>query len=364
MNLKRVLLVVAGMAALGCSVHAASGDSITYEIRVIDDKMRPVSGATVWALGQASYYTELKPADLARLVRRYQADADFVFSNSLHGHERVLRTASDGTVMYQRPDKDVHGLARVRTSFAGLKRGFLAVQVDDDAPINAHRKILLKLTPDPIAKVDPRMDEFDRLRALADPGNYVDDPAASGRHLDSKAEARLRELAAELENDGRQDDAAAIYYNLAYLPVAEEARDPSGGNPNGMADYLRFKQLTRGHPQFEYEEIKLKYLGHGLEFMSAKGAPLRREYLAATEKLIHESGERLWPFSYAPLEWAYVNNGEFEAGCRALRRFHDFDPSVMDLKGWTGLVKSFQQHIRGNGGPAKMPCEIAGVPPP
>lgn len=357
-------MLLSGLCALAWSAFAASADSMIYQIRVVDEKMRPVSGATVWVLGQASYHSELQPADLARLVRRYRADADFIFWGSLLGSEWVLRTAPDGTVRYLRPDKDVHGLPRVRTSFAALKRGFLPVQVDDDAPINSSRKILLKLERDSGAKVDPRMDEFDRLRALANPGDDAEDPFATRRGLDPKIDSRLRELAAGLEKDGHLDDAAAIYYNLAYLPGVRSATNPSGENLDGMADYEHFRKLTRGHPQFEYEAMNSKYLGHGLDFMTGKGVELRREYIAATEKLIREHGERLWPFTYGSLEWAYVSNKEFEAGCRALRAFHDFEPAVNSVKNWTGFVADFQKRVRENGGPAKLPCPIAGVPPP
>jgi hypothetical protein len=359
-----MLVMLMAVGALGVAANAASGDSLSYRIRVVDATTRPVAGATVWVLGQAHYRTEFQPADMARMVRRYRADADFILTGSLLGSEWVLRTAPDGTVTYLRTDKDVHGLQRVRTSFAGLKRGFLPVQVDDEAPIHSRREIVIRLKRDPGVKVDPRMDEFDRLRALANPGNDIDDPFATHRSLDPKVDARLRELAAGLEQDGQRDDAAAIYYNLSYLPGVGAAAGPEGENPTGTADYERFRKLTRGHPQFEYEAMKATYLGQGLDFMTAKGAPLRRDYIAATEKLIRQHGERLWPYTHGSLEWAYVSNGEFEAGCRALRAFHDFEPSVNSVKGWTKFVESFQQRVRENGGPAKMPCEIAGVPPP
>jgi hypothetical protein len=360
-------LLVFGVSAFACDTRA---DSVTYEIRVVDEKSRPISGATVWVLGDAFYRTDLRPADLARLVRRYSADVDFIFTSDLHGHLWVLRTAPDGSVQHERPDKDVHGLARVRTSFAGLKRGYHAAQVDDDAPIDSRRQILLRLQRDPAAVVDARMDEFDRIRAAANPGNDVEDPMASRRVLKAQDDKRLRDLAAALENDGRPDDAAAIYHNLAYLPSAKTAvigrniNESAGDGEQRMADFLRFRKLQRGHPQFEYEDMMNSYLGKGMDFMMTKGAPLRRAYIAKTEEMIGKYGERLWPYAYARLSWAYVENREFEAGCRALRAFHDFDPSVSSPENWTRDVERFQDRVRENGGPMKFTCEITGVPPP
>jgi len=380
-SLKPLLFLLPVLIVAGCSAAetpaASAHDSVTYEIRVVDELSRPIAGATVWVLGQATYRTDLRPADLARLVRRYSADVDFIFTGDVHGFEWVLRTGTDGAVRYTRPDKDVHGLPRVRTSFAGLKRGFRPAQVDDDAPNNSRRQILLRLQAESGAAIDPRMDEFDRIRARANPGNDVDDPMATHRKLDREDDTRLRALAAALENDGRPDDAAAIYYNLAYLPSVDGDSEEtsagiaraiinglSGSEPRSIADLERAWLLARGHPMLEYDAMMTTYLGQGLELMSEKGVQQRRAYLAEAEKLIQKYGERLRPYDYGGLEWAHVANGEFEAGCSALRTFHDFDPSIADAKTWTRYVEDFQHQVRQHGGPAKMPCEIEGVPAP
>jgi hypothetical protein len=351
-------------------------DSMTYDIRVVDENSRGIEGATVWVLGDDVMRTDLRPEDLARLVKRYAPDADFVFGNNLHGELLVLRTSRDGTVRLKNEDTEVGGLKRIHASFAGLKRGYLPAQVDDISPNNAHRHIVLRLKRDSTADIDPRMAELDMIRAQA--WQQWRDPMSAERDRTLRElESRLRSLASALEKDGRMDDAAALYYNLAYLPSVDIERNESGvviarGYTNGfddraprrVADRKRAWQLATAHPILEYDAMLDSYKARGLMVMAhAKDAPLREEYIADTEALIRRYGERLWPSVHLLLERAYVANGNFEAGCRSLRARHDFEPSLETAEGWNGLVGLYQAGVKLRGGPAKAECVLADVPP-
>lgn len=363
----------------GAALAGLFKDSVSYDILVIDEQGRQIPHATVWVWGADVKRPDVRPEDLSRLVRRYAADADFVFSGRLHPHLWVLHTGAQGTIRFSQGDTEIHGFKRVRTSFAGLKRGYQPVQVDDDAANNSRRKIVLKLRQDSAADVDPGMEELDLIRALADPGNDEEDPMSGDRDRRLQdANRRLRELAARLEKDGRADDAAAVYYNLAFLPSVDFGRNSAGApvvvgytngfddrNPQRVADRRRARSLGRNHPVLEFETLFESYESRNvLELGLAANSPLRRAYAADIERLIQLRGERLWPRVYAPLEAMYSTERQFAEGCGALRRWHEFEPTYYDTAGWARQLGRFQAGVRMDGGPPDLRCEIPGVPAP
>ena len=185
-------LLILGLGAFAGDADAGpTGDSVTYEIHVVDE-VAPNLGRDGLGHGRRVLSNHPSARGPCPPGQALQCRCRFHLLGDLIGDEWVLRTAPDGSVKYERPDKVVHGLARVRTSFAGLKRGFHSAQVDDDAPINTRRNIVIRLQRDLTAVVDPRMEEFDRIRAFANPGNDVEDPMATHRVLRSQDDARLR----------------------------------------------------------------------------------------------------------------------------------------------------------------------------
>jgi hypothetical protein len=363
----------------GAAIAGLFKDSVTYDIRVVDEQERPVPAATVWVLGPTLGREDLRPADLSRLVRRYSADADFVFSGQLHGQLWVLHAGPQGTIRFSQEDTEVHGLKRVQTSFAGLKRGFIATQVDDEAPNNSRRKIELKLRRDATAEADPRMEELDAIRALAIPGDDAEDPMSGNRDRRLQDAGRsLRELAMQLEKDGRADDAAAAYYNLAFLPSVDVGRNQAGelvvigytngydaSSPQRVADRLHALKLSRSHPMLEFQALDESYRERKVFNLSiAANAPVRHAYLADAEALIARHGERTWPQDYSALEEMYTSEKKFAQGCEALRRWHEFEPSYFDAKGWTKLLGMYFAGVQMEGGPADIRCDIPGVPAP
>jgi hypothetical protein len=359
------------IALLPWSPGARAGlfsDSMTYDIRVVDENSRPIPFASVWVISDTVDRSDLRPADLARLVRRYADDVDFIFINSIYDIW-VLRTGQDGTVRYELEDTEVHGLRRIRASFAGLKRGFRPAQFDDDARNNSHRSITLRMQSSPADKFEPRLEEMYRIRAMgmALPDNSTRDDR---RRLLQECDARLRALAADLEKDSHPDDAAAVYYNLAYLPSVDVVRDESGAetvvgftnsfdehDPRRVADRRRAWQLSRDHPMMEYDAMFDSYDARGLMYTGKEeNAALRQAYIADTENMIARYGERLWPWAYALLWRMHNANGEYEAGCRALRQFHDFDPGM--YKDWGYLERMYAADIWVRHGPAGAACKL------
>ena len=370
---------VAAFLFSGAAFAGLFKDTVHYEVRVVDEQTRPIPWATLWVMGPTLGRTDLKPEDLARLVRRYAADADFVNSTNLHDQLWVMQTDGAGKARFAQEDTEVRGFKRVQISVAGLKRGFLPTQVDDDAPDNSRRKILLRLRADAAAKGDERMETLDRIRALSDPESETDDPVGGDRKSRLvRYDTQLRALAAELEKDGRADDAAAIYYNLAWLPAVDYAREESGEwvvtgytngfddrNPRRVADRKRAWQLQRGHPALEYEALLASYEARGLRVLAyAKDAPVREAYIAETEALIRKYGERLWPAAYWRLSDVYMANNDFAAACRALQARYAFEPSILDAEGWTGSLASYEAGIKNRGGAANTRCELPAVPLP
>ena len=220
-------------------------DRVSYELTVTDAAGQPVDGARVWTLGDSLARTDLRAADLARLVGRYGRDVDFIFNGDLHPHLEVRLTDAQGKVHLDYRASEVAGLRKLHRHFAVFKRGFVTAQLSDETPNNSERKIPVQLVPDAQAKIGERLLELDRLhsraRTIAN-GKVNLDMAAALKAVS----AEVRALAEDLEKRKLNEEAAVAYALLANLPSVDTGKD-SEGRPIiiGVTNYFRTSSPAR-----------------------------------------------------------------------------------------------------------------------
>jgi len=357
------------------SIEGLVSGKIEYTISVTDSRGLPIEGATIWLLGDDESRQDLKLDDLRRLVRRYSADADFVFTDSLEAGLLVLRTDRAGVARLVFDERDIGQLKSITSHFAAIKRGYEPTVRTDVAEAHSNRKMMLALERIDGPAQSPLLDEFDRLRSLAE--KQLEHGANEQAAVElSKVSARLRAIATSLEAQGHFDDAAAIYYNLANLPSVDMVRNSSGKlvvkgysrgfdeqSPIRVADRARAWQLNKTHPWLDFERMRADYMARGLMvFAGNRNSEVRRSYIEQTERFIREHGERMWPDVYTQLWRVYNAEGDFDGGCEALRRFHSFEPSMFDAASWQQLTGMYAADVKLHGGGVRS-CEIERSPP-
>jgi len=370
-----LLLVIAlqpARSGLWPGIGALLSDKIEYTIAVTNSQGRPIDGATIWLLGDDESRQDLKADDLERLVRRYSADADFVFANSLQFGLIVLRTDQAGVARVTFDESDIGELPSLSNHFAAIKRGYEPVLRSDVAKVDSRRKLTFVLKTSAIAKTEPLLEELDHLRALAERQVEQGAKEQTASAL-TQIGSRLRAIASALEAKGDADGAAAAYYNLAYLPSVEMAKDEGGNSvvrgysrgfdersPHRIADRARAWELNQSHPWLDFQRMRARLAAQGLmTFLGNKNSEVRRSFIDQTELFIREHGERMWPDVFTQLWRAYNAEGDFTAGCSALQRFHTFAPSQFDSQGWWNLLGMYIADVELHGGVAAG-CTLTG----
>jgi len=379
---KRLSWEVGVLAALlGQQVHGGAlegfktllSNKLEYTIAVTDSKGRPLDGATVWVLANDVSRQDLTPDDLARLVRRYSADADYVFTNRLHANLIVLHTTDTGKAKLHFDKRDFGTLDALTLNFAAIKRGFLPAVQSSVAKLHSNRSLTFALDSDGKSATSPLLEEFDHLRALGDKLLESGMSEQTAAEL-SKLQTQIREIAVKLEAQGNAEGAAAVYYNLAYFPAVDWQPDAGGAialkgysrgfdpqSPTRVADRARAWDLNKTHPWLEFEHMREREVARGLMvFVGQKNSESRRAFITQTERLIREYPDRMWPDAFTLLWRAYNAEGNFAAGCGTLQRYYAFEPSSFDNANWWSLLDLYAADVRMRGGVPN--CVIAQLP--
>lgn len=366
----RTALIVA-LAPGFAAAEPPKGDWVTFSVTVTNESGAPLEGAAVWVMYDTIARTDLRAADLARLVARYGRDVDLVFDGELHPDMRTLYTDSRGQATVNLYELDVGALKRVRGHFAAFKRGFMPTQVSDETPKNTDRTLQIRLALDPAAKVEPRMLELDRIHSKA--RVIASGPVSLAQGVALKAaDGEIRALAAELENNGLADEAAAAYFVLANLPSVDTAKD-SQGNPiiigvtnnfrgndkRRRADLEKAATLQRSFPALEFEQFWMQLAIRDLEPLAFGVAPLRTEYVKGVQALLARHGERLWPATRYYLWRALIREKEYSAACDVLRSFQQSEPSYFNRQKWQKASKQYRDDVQTAGGPVDAHCDLA-----
>lgn len=368
----RIALLV-GMVALSFMLLAQAkggvlsmlfGQSIRYELRVTDEGGQPISAATVWILRSGPPRPDLKREDMLRLISRHAQsdDVEFIvpFKHEVHRELEVYYTDGNGVLRITYEKNDLGDQDPLPMSFAGIKRGYVPTVVSEATPVNASRTLVVKLVRLPAAEVvDQRLLAFDRLRAESwrseeALGSMSKERAAllKSTHLE------MRALAEEFEREGKSDQAAMVYYNLAHLPsvlfrrgvagdevVAGYANSFDKNSPQAVADIKKARQLNSSNPQMLFDRELEVFVARGvMDFHKKENYSLRVQFIQTIERYLSQYPGRMYPSVYDYLVQAYNKGvGDVHSACKALNRFHHFEPGYYDKAGWereAGVIKA------------------------
>lgn len=365
-----LISAVSAQAGLTKIIRKINTDTLTWRVHVVDKLGRVIPAPTVLRLIPNGNDQE-NVGLMQRIARRYAGDADFLKKN-VHPSLLVDYGDTDGIFV----DTDVlnyHKKPEVVTIYAAIKRGYVPTIISDVARKNTTRDITIVLEPDNSVRVDDRMLEFDLIRASA----YISATTGAERMQESRrkillhANQQLRHLAQRLEQEDQMDMASAVYYSLAYLPSVDVIRQANGSdvivgftngytpdNPQRKADWMRAAELNRSNPNMLIE-IFCKNLGiwekNYLQFSSSE----RKAYIEYVEKMIKQTGERIWPEIVHSLIYQYQGEGRFVEACSALNRSYEFEPTFHDDVAWMKLLSRLN-HEAGRAGDQSKVCQIAG----
>jgi hypothetical protein len=351
-------LFVLGLAALLLPAAGAGARDIGFELRVADEAGKPVDGATIWFLCETPVRRDFRVEDLQRMTRRYHRDVDFVFEKSLHPELLIQRTHA-GIAKIVMDDSDRGNLPFMRISIAVIKRGWIPEVLSNSARSGQKIKIDVRLKRDPAWTSDARLEQLDHLRAIAEAG-LADEMTTRSQVRLGDIGTQLRTLAKQLESEGHSDAAAAVYYNLAYLPSVTLDRDDSGGialrgysrsfdagSKQRVADRAHAWTLVRGRPALEYQRLLETHKANGLMGEpSASREAVRRQYLAETERFFRDFPEQMWPTFHLLPAYIYGAQGNPDQACNSLKAFFEFEPSFNSVAGWKNRLERYEADVR------------------
>jgi hypothetical protein len=353
------LAAVALVLLLLTTAGSAEARAIGFDLKVVGERGEPVDGATIWFLCETARRRDLRVEDMQRMTRRYYRDVDFIFEKSLHPELLIQRTHATGIAKIVMDDSDRGKLSSMRISIAVIKRGWIPEVLSSTGRDGQKIKLEVRLKRDPSWASDPRLEQLDHLRAIAEAG-LTEEMSLRSQTLLVDIGTQLRKLAKELENEGLSDAAAAVYYNLAYLPSVTVDSDPSGGialrgysrgfddsSKQRVTDRARAWTLVRERPALEYQRVLETHKANGL-----MGGPsdsresVRREYLAITERFFRDYPEQMWPTFHVLPAYIYGAQGNPDQACTALREFFEIEPSFNDEAGWKHRLETYEADVK------------------
>lgn len=347
-------------------------DRLELEVQVSNETGQPLAGAVIWYIGlpvrpESGMLVNLAAAK--RMAQRYARQSDFLETNDLSGAV-FERTDIEGRYRDFRearyPDK------RYPYIIVVTKRGYVPEVIEGVAPLNERHVVKLQLKPDVLWKVSPRMEEFDRLMALART-IPAGEEAISETRMRKLRELyqQVRVLAQSLEEAGLQDDASAIFWALADFPEVTaidllNSTQQVVGYRNGRndaqaeADRLRATMLNTSVPKLL---IGKELVTQGFKRVGISDSVKGRAYLLSFERMAGgQYGEQLLPRDYRTAIWQALDWGTPDQACALLQRAYRFEPTTMPLKDWWAMVRRIEDRRK----ELKLPslsCTVEGLAP-
>jgi hypothetical protein len=303
-----------------------------------------------------------------RMAQRYAGLSDFLDTRDLPGAV-FERTDSQG---YYHDYRETKGSGNYSYILTATKRGYLPEVIEGAAPYNQHNLVKFKLKPDPLAKVEPRMEEFDQLMAQARSPIPGEDLTSEARMLKLRdLEQKTCALAEDLEHDGLNDEASAVYWALADFPDVTLINSPDGtqqiaGYRNGRndaqseADRLHATKLNSSVPKLVIDKIAV---AQGFPRTGITTEAHGKAYLEAFEKVLTgPNKEQVLPVDYRVAIYQAIKWDTPDKACDLLQRAYKFEPVTMPIKDWWARLKDVERQRDKLQLPPE-PCVIEGLAP-
>jgi hypothetical protein len=347
-------------------------DQLEIEAHVTDEQGHPLVGSVVWYVGgkeNTAPGTGLDSHIMWRMAKRYAYQSDFLDVDDLPGAV-FRRTDLQGIYRDFREIGSVPG-KRYAYIFVATKRGYLPQVVEGSAPLNQRHVVTLKLKPDPGAKPEPEMEEFDLLMAQARAPVPGEDLVGEARmHKLDELNRQVRALAQALEKKGLSEQASAVYWALADFPDVIRIKSPDGTtqiagyrngrtDPQSDADRAHAAQLNASVPKLL---IKKLLANQGFTERGIHDVNKGQAYLKIFDQLASgPMGNQILPWEYEVAIYQNFRWSTPDKACEMLQRAYRFEPATMsDSKWWEFLDRVDRERAKLNfSGPA---CVIDGLP--
>ena len=341
---------------------------IKYQIYIVDDGGNPLPGASLWVLKNSRKRHHFTAETMRYLVERYGKDSDFVFNGELIPELMVFHSDRTGKIAIDFGEGDVRDLSALEIAFAAMRRGYKATVHYEKTPVNTSRTIELKIARDKTMVFDKRLALLDELQAATAELMLQRKKQGIFETEIKKLEEEARSLANEFEKEGGCDNAAIVYYRLAYMSRidfagADESSVVTGytsgydkASPERKYDLNMALRLNRSTPIILYKQKFNEFESSGALKWTESSSVVRQNFINTTEDFFYRYGDRMWGWPYLYLWQAYDAEREYQKACDAVQRFHQFEPNYFSPAGWLDLADSVEVRAKFSGGNVK--CKI------
>lgn len=214
-------------------------------------------------------------------------------------------------------------------------------------PVGSSNEVVLRLQKDEAASFDARLPELDEIRSEA--GNVFPNWTGEERmaHTD-RMNSRLNILAAAFEREGKRNEAALAYYNLAYLPSIEKMVRPDGKvqiigytrgydekSPSRKANLAKALALGADIPQLRCRALIEAFDAKGGDIWNDQSKKeLRLQLIDDLEACLATANERVFPYVLGFLSDLYAYVGNPNKACATLQQAYRFEPRARELSLW------------------------------
>lgn len=353
----RLTLSALLLAFLSTSSHAGVRDfvsnmfasKIQIQVSVQDEQGQPVPYAALWFMFANKEAPERSSADMRRLINRYALDYDVAAIDTAAPIRPVLvrYVDSKGLHNWVLGENAFSGLTALPVIIGVLKRGYKPLAYEKTMPVGSSNEIVLRLQKDEAAKFDPRLLELDEIRSEV--GNVFPNWTTEDRqaHVD-RMHARLTGLAAAFEREGKRNEAALAYYNLAYLPSIERLVRPDGKvqvigytrgydekSPSRKANLGKALELGTDIPQLRCRALVDAFVAKGGKIWNDQSKKeLRLQLIDELEGCLAVANERFFPWILAFLADLYSYVGNPTMACKTIQRAYRFEPRAYESSFW------------------------------
>ncbi len=365
----RLKLIALMMMVVSSSCFAGAREFVTnlfakkihIQVSVQDEQGQPVPYATLWFMLAHKDAPERSNADISRLMERYALDYDIASIDSAAPIRAVLvhYTDAKGLFSWEMGENNFQGLAALPVIVGVLKRGYKPLAYEKTMPVGSSHEIVLRLKTDTASTFDPRLLELDEIRSEA--GNVFPNWTGEERmaHAD-RMNSRLNILAAAFERDGKRNEAALAYYNLAYLPSIERMVRPDGkvqviGYTRGYdekslsrkANLAKALALGTDIPQLRCRALIDAFVAQGGRIWNDQSKrELRLRLIEELEGSLIGANERFFPYVLAFLADLYSYVGNPTMACKTIQRAYRFEPRAYEANSWPGFFKKVEDTAR------------------
>lgn len=287
--------------------------------------------------------------DMDRLVKRYNIDNDIVSADTRGPIFGALVRWTDAKGAYQEElhENDFQKLDQLPIIVGALKRGYHPAKHSEMVKIGSTYEFVLRLQKDENQAFDPRLLELDEIRSQV--SNVFPDWTGEERvqHVQRQND-RLRAIAQQFEQEGKRDEAAVAYYNLAYLPGVVRIVGPGGKvqiagydrsydakSPQRKADLYKAFSFHSSFPQLRCRELIENFDDQrGLIWADLSKTLLREQFITDVEACIRTANERYFSNILHLLSHTYSAVGNHQMACEAMKRLYLSEPRYTSAKEW------------------------------